>query len=172
MNTANCYIVNAPGTYSLPLVYGNAIKNGNANPEAYTQPLSQFSGKFVNHRNVAITDPYIYNNANCVPDNAVLSWQDAENLVSNIRLNSEKTEILFDVAAASIKQGNAVISIRDASGTTMWNWHIWVWPYDLTPVEIINGFNVTYNIMPVNLATKLDTADSINKTTGWKNWFY
>ena len=62
MNTANCYIVNAPGTYSLPLVYGNAIKNGNANPEAYTQPLSQFSGKFVNHRNVAITDPYIYNN--------------------------------------------------------------------------------------------------------------
>lgn len=26
--------------------------------------------------------------------------------------------------------------------------------------------------MPVNLATILDTADSINKTTGWKNWFY
>lgn len=25
MQTANCYLVNAPGTYSLPLVYGNAI---------------------------------------------------------------------------------------------------------------------------------------------------
>lgn len=23
MNTANCYVVNAPGTYTLPLVYGN-----------------------------------------------------------------------------------------------------------------------------------------------------
>ena len=27
MNTANCYLVHAPGTYSLPLVYGNAIKD-------------------------------------------------------------------------------------------------------------------------------------------------
>ena len=25
MRTANCYVINAPGTYSLPLVYGNAI---------------------------------------------------------------------------------------------------------------------------------------------------
>lgn len=25
-NTANCYVINAPGTYSIPLVYGNAIK--------------------------------------------------------------------------------------------------------------------------------------------------
>lgn len=30
-NTANCYLVNAPGIYSLPLVYGNGIKNGNFN---------------------------------------------------------------------------------------------------------------------------------------------
>ncbi len=27
-NTANCYVVNAPGYYSFPMVYGNAIKNG------------------------------------------------------------------------------------------------------------------------------------------------
>jgi hypothetical protein len=149
MNTANCYIVNAPGTYSFPLVYGNAIKNGNANPEAYTQPLSQISGKFVNHRNVAITDPYIYNNASCVPDNAVLSWQDGENLVSNIRLNSEKTEILFDVDAASIKQGNAVISIRDASNTIMWNWHIWVTDYESGDgLTTLNVNDKDHHIMP------------------------
>ncbi len=35
MNTANCYIINAPGRYSLPLVYGNAIKNGATNSSAY-----------------------------------------------------------------------------------------------------------------------------------------
>ena len=149
MNTANCYIVNAPGTYSLPLVYGNAIKNNNSNPEAYTQPLSQLSGKFVNHRNAAITDPYIYNNANCVPDNAVLSWQDAENLVTNVRLNSEKTEILFDVEATSIKQGNAVISIRDASNTVMWNWHIWVTDYKLGDrLTTLNVNQKDHYIMP------------------------
>ena len=34
MNTANCYVINAPGKYSLPLVYGNAIKNGSTNASA------------------------------------------------------------------------------------------------------------------------------------------
>lgn len=129
ISTSNCYIVNAPGTYSFPLVYGNAIKNGAANPAAYTQPLSQLRGNFVNHRNAVITDPYIYNNTNCVPEKAIVSWQDSPELVNNIRLNGEKTEILFDVKQNTIKQGNAVISILDASNTIMWNWHIWVTDY-------------------------------------------
>ena len=30
-NTANCYVISAPGTYRIPLVYGNAIKNQAAN---------------------------------------------------------------------------------------------------------------------------------------------
>ncbi len=34
-NTANCYIIDAPGTYRIPLVYGNAIKNGSDNTSAY-----------------------------------------------------------------------------------------------------------------------------------------
>ena len=36
--TANCYAVNASGTYMLPLVYGNAIKNGQYNTRAYSNP--------------------------------------------------------------------------------------------------------------------------------------
>ena len=46
-NTANCYIVNAEGTYKFPLVYGNAIQDGHAlvdNP----------SGIFVDHLGKAI----------------------------------------------------------------------------------------------------------------------
>lgn len=35
INTANCYMVTAPGWYTLPLVYGNAIKYGDDNPESY-----------------------------------------------------------------------------------------------------------------------------------------
>lgn len=35
MNTANCYVISAPGSYKLPLVYGNAIKDGQPNPAAY-----------------------------------------------------------------------------------------------------------------------------------------
>lgn len=35
LNTANSYIVSAPGYYTLPLVYGNAITNGADNTAAY-----------------------------------------------------------------------------------------------------------------------------------------
>lgn len=148
MSTANCYVVNAPGTYSFPLVYGNAIKNGTPNQSAYIQPLSQKTA-FTNHRNAAITDPYIYNNTGCVPDNAILSWQDAPGLISNIRLNSDKTEVLFDVNAETIKQGNAVVSVRDASNTIMWNWHIWVTDYNLgTDLTNVNTNSRSHLIMP------------------------
>ncbi len=34
-NTANSYLISAPGHYRIPLVYGNAIKNGATNSSAY-----------------------------------------------------------------------------------------------------------------------------------------
>ena len=33
--TSNCYIVDAPGTYKIPLVYGNAFNNGSPNQPAF-----------------------------------------------------------------------------------------------------------------------------------------
>ncbi|MBR4586028.1 MAG: hypothetical protein IKO29_04735 [Bacteroidales bacterium] len=33
--TANCYVVQAPGTYKFPLVYGNGVKDGAPNESAY-----------------------------------------------------------------------------------------------------------------------------------------
>lgn len=33
--TANCYIISSPGTYSIPLVYGNAIKDGGTNKASF-----------------------------------------------------------------------------------------------------------------------------------------
>lgn len=35
MSTANCYIVEGPGTYKIPLVYGNALVDGKTNSAAY-----------------------------------------------------------------------------------------------------------------------------------------
>lgn len=128
MNTANCYAINAPGSYSLPLVYGNAIKDGATNASAYTstESGSEVLQYFVNHLDAAITAPYIYNNANCTPDDAVLVWQDEENLVTNVRLSSDKHNLIFDVPQATIKQGNAIVAVRDKDSRIMWSWHIWV----------------------------------------------
>ena len=128
MNTANCYVINAPGKYSLPLVYGNAIKNGSDNPSSYTSSASGSTilEHFVNHLDAAITSPYIYDNSGCNPDNAVLVWQDEQDLVTNVDLTSDKHTLTFEVPQENIRQGNAIVAVRDASNTILWSWHIWV----------------------------------------------
>ena len=128
MNTANCYVINAPGKYSLPLVYGNAIKDGSDNPSSYTSSVSGSNvlKNFVNHLGAAITKPYIYENSGCNPDNAVLVWQDEQDLVTNVDLSSDKHTLTFEVPQGNIRQGNAVVAVRDASNTILWSWHIWV----------------------------------------------
>ena len=152
-NTANCYVINAPGQYSLPLVYGNAIKNGSTNASAYTSSASgsYVLQKFINHTGNAITDPYIYNNANCTPDNATLVWQDSPELVTNVALSSDKHSITFDVNQATIAQGNAVVAVRNASDQIMWSWHIWVTDYKLGDDLKTVTYSGTHKMLPVNL---------------------
>lgn len=154
-NTANCYVVDAPGYYSIPLVYGNAIKNAATNASAYTSTATgtNILNPFINHTGVGITDPYIANNG-CTPAKAELVWQDAASLVTDIKYNagSNGGNISFKVDRSSIRQGNAVIAIKDASDAILWSWHIWVTDEDINDViEITNHQNVKYNFMPVNL---------------------
>ena len=154
-NTANCYVVNAPGYYSLPLVYGNAIKNSATNASAYTSTVTgtNILNPFINHAGNGITDPYISGNG-CTPAKAELVWQDAMNLVTDIKYNAGYNggNISFKVDRSSIRQGNAVIAIKDASDAILWSWHVWVTDEDINNViEITNHQNVKYNFMPVNL---------------------
>lgn len=148
MNTANTYIINAPGRYSLPLVYGNAVTDGAANPASYTSTLShtvthnrETLYNFINHLGNDITDPYIYNNTGCEPGGAALVWEDQLNLIRNIQLGSDSRSIEFDIPEASIRQGNALVGVYDKDGTVMWSWQIWV--TDFIPADDLD--NVSYN---------------------------
>ena len=155
MNTANCYVVNAPGTYTFPLVYGNAIKDGSPNTTAYTSSATGTYAlkKFVTHLNTGISNPYIYNNSGCTPADACLVWQDAPGLVQRIALDIDKRNMTFEVPVETIRQGNAIVAVRDASGRIMWSWHIWVTDYvsgsDLKTVT--NRQNYQYDFMPFYL---------------------
>ena len=165
--TANCYIVGAPGTYRLPLVYGNAIDKvkvpGGANPgwntSAYTSTASggNVLNSFINHLGNGITNPYIYSHAGCIPANCTLVWQDEPNLVTNVDLSSDRHFLTFKVEQSTIRQGNAVVAVRNASNTVLWSWHIWVTDYKpgatgTTPdKEIINHQDKHYKIMSFNL---------------------
>ena len=155
-NTANCYVVSASGYYSFPLVYGNAIKNSATNASAYTTANSgsNILSTFINHTGNGITDPYITNNAGCVPAKAELVWQDALSLVSDIKYNSGTNggNISFKVDPSTIRQGNAVIAIKDVNDQILWSWHIWVTDEEIkNTIAVINHQNVTYNLMSVNL---------------------
>ena len=155
VNTANCYLVNAPGTYRLPLVYGNGIKNGATNASAYTSTASGSTilSHFLNHMGAWISMPYIYDNSGCMPSDCCLVWQDANGLVSNVHLSDDHHYLEFEVAQATICQGNAVVAVRDASNRIMWSWHIWVTDYKLgTELQTTTNYQgVTYKFLPYNI---------------------
>ncbi|MCZ2569551.1 fimbrillin family protein [Bacteroides fragilis] len=128
-NTANCYVVSAPGYYSFPMVYGNAIRKSKPNPDAYTYfpRANNILSPFINHLGQGITDPYIIFN-HVIPDHAELLWEDALNLVTDIKYNPGDNggNISFKVDKTTIRQGNAVICIKDEQDQILWSWHIWV----------------------------------------------
>lgn len=162
-NTANCYVVNSPGYYCFPLVYGNSLKNGSTNADSYTYLGNDdaYLSPLINHLGNAINNPYIRQNTGCVPSKAELVWQDAPGLISNIQYNNSNISskyttpqnyITFEVKASTITQGNAVIAIKDASDNTLWSWHIWVTDEDLTKtIDVTASYEKKFKFMPVNL---------------------
>lgn len=155
MNTANCYIVNGPGYYKLPLVYGNAIKNGADNPSAYntSETGTTVLNQFLRHDDLPITGPYIYEQAS--PAGASLVWMDQPNLIAEVDLTDNGRSLYFYIKQEDIMQGNAVVAVHDAKGTILWSWHIWVTPLvnnvRSSDVTIVNVFGQTYNLMEYNL---------------------
>ena len=121
--TANCYIVNAPGTYMLPLVYGNAIKNGTRNTSAYDNP------NFKDYQNQEIKNPYIYEAY--APYDACLVWSDGFYMFENVHLDEQKQWLIFSVNREYMQQANPILAVRDAQGKIMWSWHIWVTERDI-----------------------------------------
>jgi hypothetical protein len=146
-NTANCYVVNAPGYYRIPLVYGNAIKNGQINTVAVS------GSPHVDYKNAAISaaEPYISNSG--TPKDAVVIWEDTPSqLISTISLDESKEYLQFYIPYDNIQQGNALIAVRDIEGTIMWSWHIWVTALDLlATIDTYTSSHQLYRIMPVNL---------------------
>lgn len=167
-STANCYVVREPGQYKFPLVYGNAIKNGQVNTAAFTNNGGANSHDFVRVGGITITSPYI-NSFYELQDEPLLTNTDEDGVITNVQFveGSDCGYVQFDVVDVPINGANCIISYRAAASVYSWHWHIWLWPHDLSPVEITNATGVKYNIMPVNLASKYDS-DGVHI----KNWFY
>lgn len=142
--TANCYVVNAPGTYMLPLVYGNAIVENNENAGAYNKDT-----KFVDYKGQHITSPYLP-----TPDDATLVWSDGFYMFKDVRLSADKKYLIFTIDPDYIQQANAVVAVRDAGDNIMWSWHIWVTEHKINETIDFQAYenkSTIYSIMPCNL---------------------
>lgn len=194
-NTANCYYVSAPGYYTFPLVYGNAITGGSTNSSAYkgyeqidatkTSKLTDANGNlqgseatatysslgnFVDHDDKEITQPWIVSSrgGHYVADKAEIVWQDEPCLITEVKLNETKDYITFRVRQDCICEGNAVIAVKDENGTTMWSWHIWVADgYFYYDIGGGSGFDF-YNNSTNSFVTR-PVKNRMTKT-GWKDY--
>lgn len=173
MTTANCYIVSAPGWYCFPLVYGNAVVKGKTNTTAFT-PLRRYNyvensyilKEFVNHTGNNITSPFLSENEGVTPVTMELLWNDTgevryvavesalidKNVVVDGSLKSVRYA-LFYVPQETIEQGNAVIAVKDGTGTILWSWHIWITDFvfsdSLFRIDKINNFWKSKSSTPV-----------------------
>ena len=147
--TANCYVVNAPGTYKLPLVYGNAIKNGAVNYSSWNSDFKDYVGN-------QISGPYISG----TPHDCVLVWSDGFFMFKDIHLDTKSADgpyLVFSIDRDFLQQANGVVAVRDNQGRIMWSWHIWVTERNIYTENIHNlydykdGSSRIYRMMQCNL---------------------
>ena len=166
--TANCYIVCAPGWYSFPLVYGNAIAAGSVNTDAYAPNVSGTTAlsPFVDACGQGISSPYINNGPKPVAK-ARLEWTDVVGLVADevsVVGSGTDARIVFEVPKAYIREGNALISALAADGSVLWSWHIWVsgaGGSEWYPVKVVNKNNVDFDFMQINVGWVHEYSDPI-----------
>ena len=150
MSTANCYMVHTAGNYKLPLVYGNAIKNGATNANAYTGVEgNNVTLTFPRHDGQAITDPWIKNNGITVKS-ADLLWQDAQGLITAVGIDGDYLTLTVGKNATT-QEGNALIAAKDADNNIVWSWHIWVTNQTFATLTTVDTGSHTYQLTPVNL---------------------
>lgn len=172
-NTANSYVISAPGTYRIPLVYGNAIKGGSTNESAYiSKALSVYLPKegggfydedlvlhkFVDHLDREITSPYInVQNRSNAAKLAEVVWTDATGVVSNLEVKQnggDKDFLTFTVNENQLINGNTIVAVTDDSGKVLWSWHLWFAPKTaLDPIKFTSAGN-TYNFTSETLGWK------------------
>ena len=99
--TANCYVISKAGTYSFPTVKGNStVSVGNV---SRAEVLWESFG--------TSTEP---------------STGDIIQSVSYAAGSGSSTGTITFSTPSTLKNGNAVIAAKDASGKILWSWHIWV----------------------------------------------
>lgn len=171
-NTANCYVISAPGTYRIPLVYGNAIEGGTTNASAYTStapaiylpkpgggyyPEDLILHTFVDHNDDPITSPYInIQNAADQATKAEVIWEDCQDIVTTPKVTGSGADsyLTFTIKKENLQNGNAVVAVTNTDGKVMWSWHLWFTPKSSLKKIAVTSDGSEYKFMTDNLGWK------------------
>ena len=170
--TANCYIVNKPGT----LYQFDASVMGNG--KSITTDENDFHP---DQRDAAkalfASDPIFNGDRSLDPKGAFIVWSTGNSIndvITDVTLENKIVKFRT-VAGSALKQGNAVIAITDESGNIIWSWHIWATDYtdaDAVKYDASVGIMIgsildseiyteTWSMMDRNLGALNNTIDDI-----------
>ena len=144
--SANCYLISAPGYYCIPLVYGNSIRDNmwNTNSSKSSAPAgTPYVLETFKADDRDISNPYIDQNLGGGMTGGTVVWEDKPNLVrpSSFNITPGTPNFLeFEVKREDIQNGNAVIGVL-RSGIA-WSWHLWfdhADALDVIPVKNYDG---------------------------------
>lgn len=178
-NTANCYMVHKAGTYRIPLVYGNAIKNGQDNQVAYKPggtTTETYCANFINHNGDPITAPWITKSGTGVNggmgitvDSAEIVWKRSNTGKINItNLAITGDYLSFEITSSRFREFdylNAVLAVKSGN-TIVWSWHIWATLVDYSVTIPVNVGDHVYKVAPCNLGWV-----NSDLTSYGENWF-
>ncbi|WP_262280308.1 fimbrillin family protein [Hallella absiana] len=153
ITTANCYIVSHPGRYLFPLVYGNAINNGQANRAAFNG-MKDYQGNTITSERI--------------PDSQIsyakVLWRNPDKDWIRISDNGltpsyKPKRVVFEIPKGSgVPGGNAVIAAYDSNNTIVWSWHIWLLDTKdlygqgtMQDIKVTDAKGTQIALMPVNL---------------------
>ncbi len=182
-HTANCYVVSAPGYYSFPLVYGNAVGYTATNSD-YAALKKTYTG-YKNANNKDISSPYILTDLSITEANdleAVVVWQDVypgadvilDKDISVVDAPSGAgltcKYIQFRIQQENILPCNAIIALRKKSTEKiLWSWHIWVAPITSTGTTSTDYYkwNDIYDFKYFSISDAEISAKMLNSNLGW-----
>lgn len=148
-NTANCYIVSAPGKYKFPLFYGSSRVNDADATESFWNNNTGNEGMVLKHfkggvdqgaGNYAIPYPDIHQWV----DKATVLWESKPGLIkvtaidragkAHGTLGGRNVYVEFEVPKDNIETGNAIIAVWK-NNKVAWSWHIWITGKDVVGVK-------------------------------------
>lgn len=141
--TANCYLVGAPGTYRF-----NATVQGNGAAGS-------------------IVDAYTFSDyvAKMSPVSAQVLWMTSPGLVSGVVLDGEHIEF---TVGEPFTAGNALVAALDASGEVLWSWHLWLAAFD--PDATMQVYDNGFRMMDRNLGAFVNTPGELDAIGLFYQW--